>query len=285
MDTLSANSNSSVSWAAIFAGAIIATIMTLILLMLGFGLGFSVISPWQNEGVSMETIGWSTIIWLTLTQLIAAGFGGYIAGRLRTRWTDVNVDEIYFRDTAHGFISWAVATLFVAVLILSSVSAVISGTAKAGASLAQGATSAVPAISEAASNSSDYFTDALLRTEPGAEIAERADGDVRDELSSIMVQALRDGEINEDDKQYVVGLVANYTDLDEAAAEQRVDNVIERAQQAATEAEQTAREAADAALDSATFASLWLFIALLIGAYIASFMATVGGRQRDSVIH
>jgi hypothetical protein len=284
METLSAN-NSSVSWAAIFAGAVSAAAMTLIMLILGFGLGFSVISPWQNEGVTMETIGWSTIIWLTITQIVAAGLGGYIAGRLRTRWTDINIDEIYFRDTAHGLISWAVATLLVALLILSSVGAVISGTSKAGASLAQGATSVVPAISEVASESSDYFTDALLRTEPGAEIAQRADGDVRDELSNILVQALRDGELNEDDKQYVVGLVANYTELDESEAEQRVDNVIERAEQAVADAEQTAREAADTALEGATFASLWIFVALLIGAYIASFMATVGGRQRDSIIH
>ena len=136
-----------------------------------------------------------------------------------------------------------------------------------------------------ASESSDYFTDALLRTEPGAEIAQRADGDVRDELSNILVQALRDGELNEDDKQYVVGLVANYTELDESEAEQRVDNVIERAEQAVADAEQTAREAADTSLEGATFASLWIFVALLIGAYIASFMATVGGRQRDSIIH
>lgn len=284
METLSAN-NSSVSWAAIFAGAVSAAAMTLIMLILGFGLGFSAISPWQNEGVTMETIGWSTIIWLTITQIVAAGLGGYIAGRLRTRWTDINIDEIYFRDTAHGLISWAVATLLVALLILSSVGAVISGTSKAGASLAQGATSVVPAISEVASESSDYFTDALLRTEPGAEIAQRADGDVRDELSNILVQALRDGELNENDKQYVVGLVANYTELDESEAEQRVDNVIERAEQAVADAEQTAREAADTALEGATFASLWIFVALLIGAYIASFMATVGGRQRDSIIH
>jgi hypothetical protein len=284
METLSAN-NSSVSWAAIFAGAVSAAAMTLIMLILGFGLGFSAISPWQNEGVTMETIGWSTIIWLTITQIVAAGLGGYIAGRLRTRWTDINIDEIYFRDTAHGLISWAVATLLVALLILSSVGAVISGTSKAGASLAQGATSVVPAISEVASESSDYFTDALLRTEPGAEIAQRADGDVRDELSNILVQALRDGELNENDKQYVVGLVANYTELDESEAEQRFDNVIERAEQAVADAEQTAREAADTALEGATFASLWIFVALLIGAYIASFMATVGGRQRDSIIH
>ena len=285
METLSASNNSSVSWAAIFAGAVSAAAMTLIMLILGFGLGFSVISPWQNEGVSMEAIGWSTVIWLTITQIVSAGLGGYMAGRLRTRWTDINIDEIYFRDTAHGLISWAVATLLVATLILSSIGAVISGSAKAGASLAGGATSAVPMISDAVSESSDYVTNVLLRTAPGAEIEQRADADVRDELSTIVVQALRDGELNEDDKQYVVGLVANYTELNEAEAEQRIDEVIARPQQAADDAELAAREAADAALTSATFASLWLFIALLIGAYIASFMATIGGRQRDSVIH
>ena len=285
METLSASNNSSVSWAAIFAGAVSAAAMTLIMLILGFGLGFSVISPWQNEGVSMEAIGWSTVIWLTITQIVSAGLGGYMAGRLRTRWTDINIDEIYFRDTAHGLISWAVATLLVATLILSSIGAVISGSAKAGASLAGGATSAVPMISDAVSESSDYVTNVLLRTAPGAEIEQRADADVRDELSTIVVQALRDGELNEDDKQYVVGLVANYTELNEAEAEQRIDEVIARTQQAADDAELAAREAADAALTSATFASLWLFIALLIGAYIASFMATIGGRQRDSVIH
>lgn len=283
METLSANHNSSVSWAAIFAGAVSAAAMTLIMLILGFGLGFSVISPWQNEGVSLQAIGWSTIIWLTLTQIVSAGLGGYIAGRLRTRWTDINIDEIYFRDTSHGLVSWAVATLLVATLILSSAGAVISGSAKAGASLAGGAASAVPVIGDAVSESSDYFTDVLLRTEPGAEIAQRADGNVRDEVSNIVVQSLRDGELDENDKQYIVGLVANYTDLNEEQAGQRVDEVISRAQQAAADAEQAAREAADNALESATFASLWLFIALLIGAYIASFMATIGGRQRDTI--
>lgn len=283
METLSANHNSSVSWAAIFAGAVSAAAMTLIMLILGFGLGFSVISPWQNEGVSLQAIGWSTIIWLTLTQIVSAGLGGYIAGRLRSRWTDINIDEIYFRDTAHGLVSWAVATLLVATLILSSAGAVISGSAKAGASLAGGAASAVPVIGDAVSESSDYFTDVLLRTEPGAEIAQRADGNVRDEVSNIVVQSLRDGELDENDKQYIVGLVANYTDLNEEQAGQRVDEVISRAQQAAADAEQAAREAADNALESATFASLWLFIALLIGAYIASFMATIGGRQRDTI--
>lgn len=139
-------------------------------------------------------------------------------------------------------------------------------------------TSAMPIVGETLSDSSDYFTDALLRTALGGEVAPRANGELRNELSTIVVQTLRDGELNADDKQYVVGLVENYTELNKEQAEQRVDNVIVRAEQAA-------RDTADAALESATFASLWLFVALLIGAYLASLMTTIGGRQRDSVIH
>ncbi|HDZ16285.1 MAG TPA: hypothetical protein ENH61_02785, partial [Methylophaga aminisulfidivorans] len=130
MDILRTNNDSSVSWAAIFSGAITAAAMTLLLLILGFGLGFSVISPWQDEGLSMEVIGISTIVWLTITQILASGLGGYIAGRLRTRWVGIHLDESYFRDTAHGLISWAVATLIVATLVVSSVGAAITGTAK-----------------------------------------------------------------------------------------------------------------------------------------------------------
>lgn len=285
MDILRTNNDSSVSWAAIFSGAITAAAMTLLLLILGFGLGFSVISPWQDEGLSMEVIGISTIVWLTITQILASGLGGYIAGCLRTRWVGIHLDESYFRDTAHGLISWAVATLIVATLVVSSVGAAITGTAKTGAALTTGVASTAPMLSNAITESSDYVTNALLRTETGEEIAHRADGNVRSELSNIVVKSLRDGELNENDKQYVVRLVATYTDLNQQQAEQRVNTVIDHAVKAAAKTEQAAREAADEALSIATFASLWLFIALLIGAFIGSLMATVGGRQRDAIVH
>ena len=102
---------SAVSWSAIFAGAAAAAVLSLILLLLGAGLGLSSVSPWANKGVSAGALGISTIIWLTVTQIIASGMGGYLAGRLRTRWAGVHADEVYFRDTAHGFLAWTVATL------------------------------------------------------------------------------------------------------------------------------------------------------------------------------
>jgi len=130
------SARSGVSWGAIFAGAAAAAALSLILVLLGFGLGFSAVSPWADSGISAKGLGISTIIWLAFTQIVASGLGGYIAGRLRVKWANMHGDEVYFRDTAHGFLAWAVATLITAVLVVGSVSSVVSGGVKAGASVA-----------------------------------------------------------------------------------------------------------------------------------------------------
>lgn len=125
--------NSAVSWGAIAAGAAAAASLSLILLILGVGLGLSSVSPWARNGVSATTFGVSTILWLTLTQLLASAMGGYLAGRLRTKWTEVHADEVYFRDTAHGFLAWAIASLSTAALLTSVIRSILSGGVQAGA--------------------------------------------------------------------------------------------------------------------------------------------------------
>src|ERR1700709_540767 len=104
-------SQSAVSWAAIFVGAAAAAALSLVLVILGFGLGLSSVSPWSNVGATAGTIGIATILWITFTQFAASGVGGYLAGRLRIKWAALHTDEVYFRDTAHGFMAWAAASL------------------------------------------------------------------------------------------------------------------------------------------------------------------------------
>jgi hypothetical protein len=89
-----------VSWGAIAAGAAAAATLSLIMLILGVGLGLSTVSPWAHDGQSATTFGVSTILWVTLTQLVSSAMGGYLAGRLRTKWSGIHTDEVYFRDTA-----------------------------------------------------------------------------------------------------------------------------------------------------------------------------------------
>jgi hypothetical protein len=160
---------SAVSWSAIVAGAAAAAALSLILLMLGTGLELSSVSPWAYSGVSATTFGVSTILWLTFTQLVASGMGGYLTGRLRTKWVAVHTDEVYFRDTAHGFLAWAVAALATAALLTSVIGSIVNGGIQAGASVAGGvATVTAVSSSEMAKSNGDngpmgYFVDSLFR--------------------------------------------------------------------------------------------------------------------------
>ncbi|SHH83623.1 hypothetical protein [Pollutimonas bauzanensis] len=278
---------SGTSWAAIFAGAAAAAALSLILLILGVGLGLSAVSPWSSSGASAAAIGISTIVWLAFTQIIASAMGGYLAGRLRVKWADVNRDEVYFRDTAHGMLSWAVATLVTAAFLGSALTGIIGGGAKMAGSAAAGAATAATAgmasaagDGQAAEGQLDYFIDTLFRSDaaPGGE-----EGDARGEAATIFLSSLRSGSLEPEDKTYLSKLVAQRSGLSQAEAEQRVTDVFGKTAKTMQDLQASAREAADAARKAAAQTALWTFVALLCGAFFASLAAVYGGRQRDVV--
>lgn len=263
---------SGVSWGAIFAGAAAAAALSLILVVLGAGLGFAASSPWANEGASAKALGISTIIWLLLTQILASGLGGYIAGRLRVKWANLHGDEVYFRDTAHGFLSWAVATLVAAMLIASTAGGLLSAGAQAGASAVGAAASMAPK-----GEPNSYFVDTLFRTDGPAAVGEDAANGV---AARILAKAVaQGGALEPGDRAYLAQLVAQRTRLSQAEAEARVDQVFAQVQQVKVQAQQ----AADTAAKVAAWTALWTFVALLCGAFFASLAALMGGRRRDSV--
>lgn len=284
---------SAVSWGAIIAGATAAAALALILLMLGTGLGLSSVSPWAYSGVSATTFGVSTILWLTFTQLFASGMGGYFSGRLRSRSLAADPDEVYFRDTAHGFLSWAAAALLTAALLTSAISSIVGSGIHAGATVAGGAVTAVGLEREHSnSDSMAYFVDSLFRKD--INVAEIGSGVVpkwnnepttagfATEVTLIFINAIRTGQaLPAPDVRYVGQLVSARTGLSQLGAEQRVIGTYAQVQTQVRNAEIAAKEAADQARKTSAYAALWLFISLLIGAFVASFMATIGGRQRD----
>ena len=107
------STQSGVSWSAVFAGGVTAAAISIILVLFGTGLGLASVSPWAGAGVSATTFTVLAAIWLIIVQWVSAMFGGYMAGRLRTKWVAVHTDEVFFRDTAHGFLAWALGTLIV----------------------------------------------------------------------------------------------------------------------------------------------------------------------------
>ena len=272
--------SSGVSWSAVVGGAVVAAALALVLLTLGAGLGLSSVSPWSNSGASAKTIGIGAIVWLTLTQVLASGMGGYLAGRLRTKWVDIHTDEVYFRDTAHGFLVWALGVVLTAALLTSAAASLVSGTAQLGASALSSAAGGAAAISQTSASDANpgaYFTDLLFRSERPR--AEADDASVHAEVGRILAMGLAKGEVNPGDRAYLGTLVAARTGLAPPKAEKRVNEVLTQMKAAET----TAREAAETARKAAAYTSLWIFLSLLIGAFCASYAATIGGRQRDHI--
>lgn len=275
---------SGTSWGAVFAGATGAASLSLVLLVLGVGLGFSSVSPWSRTGITATTFGVSAIAWLTFTQLAASGVGGYLAGRLRVKWVAVHTDEVFFRDTAHGFLAWSIASLAMATLLATSVTSIVGGGVHAAGAVAGGAAAAgtamAPHISDrggdkaSPSDALNYSIDSLFRVDPKtAPAGPPVDSAV---ISRVFVQDLAAGQMSESDKTYVAQVVAQRTGSSQADAEQRVGTLFNDLLKAKNDAIQAAKEAADAARKATAVVSLWMAFSLFVGAFCA--------RDRKSVV-
>jgi hypothetical protein len=252
---------SGVSWSAVIAGAFATAALSLILLALGAGLGLSSVSPWSNVGASAATIGTASILWLIVLEILSSSMGGYIAGRLRTKWSSIHNDEVYFRDTAHGFLAWSAALVITAAFLATAATSMVGSSAL----------STNQSKSSAAAESNTYFVDALFRTDTARQ--DTASQAMREESGIILAKSLAVNVIAPADRTYMDSLVAAKTGLPAADADKRVSDVFAEAQQAA-----------EATRKAIAHALLWTFLALLIGAFCASFSATIGGRQRDHVV-
>ncbi|WP_434733879.1 hypothetical protein NL154_08155 [Rhizobium sp. YTUHZ044] len=280
------SSKSAMTWGPIFGGAAAAIGVTLILLLLGSGLGLTMVSPWSGQSSSLGTLGITAAIWLVVVQWLSSALGGYVTGRLRTKWAAVHTDEVFFRDTAHGFLSWALATIFVAGFLASSLTSLAGAGAQAVGSAAQavGSTAAVAGTAAATSSTSPldlstaYFADALLRPDQARAAATSNDAAATSEVSRILLNGAAEGQVPDEDKAYLATIVSARTGLSEADARTRVDAVLKRIDDAKAATQKAADEARKAASTTALLGSL----SLLVGAFIAAAAAALGGSQRDA---
>lgn len=283
------DASSAVSWKAIVAGSTASIAISLMLAAFGVGVGFTVVSPWADSGVSGTTFTIAAGVYLIVVAMLSSTIGGYLAGRLRSQWKTVHDHERYFRDSAHGFLVWAFAAVVSAAVLGGAFTHILAG---ASAGLAPAATSA------AQGSPTDLYVDKLLRTEsnqasaaqgapmtltPDAQTAAPVQGRQigstpgqqaaapRAEITRILLPSLRKGgTVADADRAYLAKVVAARTGLSQADADQRVNQVI-------TEA----KTAADSARKSAAAFMLWLVASMLAGALSASLAAIEGGNLRN----
>jgi hypothetical protein len=235
----------------------------LVLLSLGTGLGLAAVSPWGNSGVSTTTFKIDTSLYFIVMAMISSAIGGYPAGRLRTKWSGVHTDEVYFRDTAHGLLAWAMALVLGAILLASPATSLIGGAAS-------GATQAL-ANSSQSSGPMDSYVDTLLRSDTPAAQNPANPADSRGELARLLTTSYHNGsDLNPADRSYVAKVVSARTGLSQADAEKRV-----------TEVTTQIKSDLDTARKNAMQLAIWLTLSLFIGALSASLAATEGGGLRD----
>jgi hypothetical protein len=271
---------SAVAWGAVAAGGFANAALTLLLMAFGAGMGFSAVSPWASSGVSATTFSVGTGLYFIVIAMLASTIGGYLAGRLRTRWTTVHSDEVYFRDTAHGFMSWACAVVVSAAVLGAAGTAIVSGV---GAGLAQ--------RSQADGGPVAIYVDELFRSAPATNAAAAAAPAAtapaaaataaatpsavtpadRAETSRLLLRSLRDkSDLSGSDRAYLAQLVSARTGLSQADADKRVTDVLNQA-----------KSDLDKARSAAAKLALWFTAALLAGALSASLAAIEGGQLRD----
>jgi hypothetical protein len=262
-------SASAVSWPAIFAGAFAALALSVVLTSLGAGLGLTSISAWPNSGASVTTFTIGAGIGLIVVQWLSSALGGFLTGRLRTKWTGVHTHEVFFRDTAHGFLSWALTTLVGTVLLAGAASSIVGGGVRAASTVAGGAAQATT------SGISGYSVDSLFRTDRIDTSASNQDAAAQ--ATRILANGVRNGDVPPADRSYLAQLVAAKTGISQTDAQKRVDETVASTK----DAEAKARQAADAARKATATFAIFTALSLMIGAFVASAAAAYGGNIRD----
>jgi hypothetical protein len=272
-DITSANfQQSAISWPAILGGATAAASLSLILMVVGTGLGLASVSPWANTGISAKGFDIGTVAWIIVTPTIASTIGGYLCGRLRTRWLQTHTDEVRFRDAAHGFLAWAAATIMTVAIFAVTVNLFIQRIPPLG--MVQDL--AIP---------TEYYTNKLFRKTSittAEQTSLQTQAAALTESNRIFAKSLSTGQVAKDDLIYLTQQIRIHGGISEAEADKRLRTTFSDAQAQLEEGAAMAKRGFDEARKTSAYASMWFIVSLLCSAVAACFAATLGGKRRDN---
>jgi len=268
-----------VDWPAIFAGTVVASAISLVLLTFGSAIGLSLTSAHEGSGISFAGFAIAAALWLVWVQVSGSFAGGYLTGRMRRRHYDATEEESDIRDGSHGLAMWGLGVLLGALVAFSGLTAAVSTATTAASNVAAGAAGAAVGSADEAVDSGELVVDRLLRGGgPAPEGASPADQ--RAEVSRILLSSVESGTLDPADRQYLVDTVAARTGIPPEEAQQRVDQIYAQAQELETQA----RAAADRARKIAVIGAFITAASLLIAGAGAYFGAVLGGNHRDKKV-
>jgi hypothetical protein len=267
-----------VEWGAVLAGAVLAAALSFVLLTFGTAIGLSTTSPWPGSGLSAKVIASLAVFWTMSQQIGSVMVGGYVAGRMRSRWHEGG-HEAEFRDGLHGALVWAVGVLISALLVFATAGAV----ARTGANLAGKAAGSVAS----GPNAIDTVLDTMLRptstvqanapsppaTSPQGPGRAQGTEEARAEMSRILASSVASGSIIPENRTRLAQLVSQRTSISQQEAERRVDDAVN-----------AARAAADKARRAAVLTGFVTAAGLILSLGAGWWAAMRGGNHRDTSV-
>jgi hypothetical protein len=267
-----------VEWSAVFAGAVVASAISFVLLTAGAAIGLSLVSPYESQSYGRLAASLA-VFWAIAVPILAFLAGGYISGRMRSAWADASSDEVQFRDGIHGLLVWSLSVVAGGVLafLAASTAAQTGGQVAASAMSDRGAIVA-PAVdtvfgaSVAEAPPPAAGEPSKARATPAGHAAV-VDADARGAVSRTLVAAAAGGQLSPTQKQTLAQIVAERTGLSQAEAEKRID-----------QAYADAKKALETARKATVLTGLGTVTALLVGLLAAWYAAQRGGHHRDNNI-
>jgi hypothetical protein len=269
-----ADARSYLDWPAVFAGAVIASAISLVLITFGSAIGLSLVSPFAKTGMSAVGLGIALGLWLVWVQVSSFMAGGYVTGRMRRRAYDASEHESDVRDGMHGLVMWGTGVLIGALFLALSAGGAATTAVTAAGGAAQAAGEKMANAAAQGTNPLSQAVDTAFRTSrPEA----GSSADARDEVMAIVARGIAQDDIPEADRTYLAQVISARTDVPEDEAKTRVDTMVTNAQRAAEEA----KEQAERAKHFAVIAAFVAAASLAISAAAAFWAAGMGGRHRD----
>ena len=235
-----------VEWSAIFAGAVVASAIIVLMTAFGSAIGLSLVSPYHGPSPIIFYIAlalWFT--WITVSSFVA---GGYITGRMRRPVDGATLHEVHVRDGVHGLVVWAVAVAIGTSLATLSIASAVKGVADIAKSGASSVSSNVASVADPIG----YSVDNLLRIDDSASAAKSAlagnsaaTDTSRQEISRILIASAANGSLSGDDRTLVARAVATHAGLSPADVDKRVDAIfvqVKAAVDKTRDANETARK-------------------------------------------